>query len=220
MLLGLLSRARNRPMGPLTATMLGTGVNALIDRIVDYPGRPASPTVDTGGHGYSALYRLYPTADGWVFLAAPAEKEWPELVAALAGQADLGSDDRFATPEARSHNDAALAEVLAGVFAGRPAAEWEEELTAAGVGCVRAAEEQPAVVIQTDPALAAEYATTAMSPIFEEHLRVDPPFRFSRSATQAKGGCLAGEHTDALLREIGYDDEKIADLRARSIVGG
>jgi CoA:oxalate CoA-transferase len=29
-----------------------------------------------------------------------------------------------------------------------------------------------------------------------------------------------GEHTDQVLREIGYDDERIADLRARGIVGG
>jgi crotonobetainyl-CoA:carnitine CoA-transferase CaiB-like acyl-CoA transferase len=219
-LLGLVGQARNRSTGPLTATMLGTGINALVDRIVDYPGRPASPTVDQDGNGFSALYRLYPTADGWVFLAAPADKEWPELVAALKAEVDLGPDNRFTTVESRNENDAALAETLTGVFARRAAADWEKELTAAGVGCVQAADVEPAVVIQTDPLLAAEYATTAMSPIFEEHLRLAPPVRFSRSATQAKGGCLAGEHTDALLREIGYDDEKIADLRARSIVGG
>jgi crotonobetainyl-CoA:carnitine CoA-transferase CaiB-like acyl-CoA transferase len=220
MLLGLVGRARNRPMGPLTVTMLGTGISALVDRIVDYPDRPDSPTVDSDGYGYSALYRLYPTADGWVFLAAPAETEWPDLVAALSAEVDLGAGDRFATASARTENDAALAEILTGVFARRAATDWEKELTAAGVGCVQAAEAEPGVVIQTDPALAEEYATTAMSPIFDEHLRVAPPYRFSRSATQAKGGCLAGEHTDAILREIGYGDEKIADLRARAVVGG
>jgi crotonobetainyl-CoA:carnitine CoA-transferase CaiB-like acyl-CoA transferase len=44
--------------------------------------------------------------------------------------------------------------------------------------------------------------------------------RFSRSGTQAKGGCLAGEHTTAILREIGYDDAAIADLRTREVIGG
>jgi crotonobetainyl-CoA:carnitine CoA-transferase CaiB-like acyl-CoA transferase len=45
-----------------------------------------------------------------------------------------------------------------------------------------------------------------------------PLVRFSRSATQAKGGCTAGEHTDAILRELGYADDSIADLRERGIV--
>ena len=220
MLLGLVARARGRRLDPLTVTMLGTATHALVDRIVDYPGRPASPTVDAGGHGFSALYRLYPTGEGWVFLAAPAEREWPELTAALADEMDLASDERFTTAESRTANDGALAEVLAGVFARRPAADWEKILTASGVGCVQAAEAEPGVVVQTDPVLAGEYTVSAVSPVFEEHLRVAPPFQFSRSITQAKGGCLAGEHTDAILRELGYDDEAIADLRARSIVAG
>jgi crotonobetainyl-CoA:carnitine CoA-transferase CaiB-like acyl-CoA transferase len=29
-----------------------------------------------------------------------------------------------------------------------------------------------------------------------------------------------GEHTDAVLRELGYSDESIADLRDRGIIGG
>jgi crotonobetainyl-CoA:carnitine CoA-transferase CaiB-like acyl-CoA transferase len=220
MLLGLLARTRQRPLGPMTATMLGTGINALVEQIVEYPGKPTPPRVDTGGYGYSALYRMYETADGWAMLTAPKKREWPELVAALAGEVDLAADERFASPESRLEQDAALAEVLTGVFARRSAAEWEKELTAAGVGCVQVAEVDPGLVLQADPALAAEYATTATSPIFEEHLRVGPPYRFSRSGTQAKGGCLAGQHTDAILRELGYDDQTIADLRARSVVGG
>jgi crotonobetainyl-CoA:carnitine CoA-transferase CaiB-like acyl-CoA transferase len=220
MLLGLLARARSRPLGPLTATMLGTGITALVERVIDHPDRVPSATVDAGGYGYSALYRLYETAEGWVFLAAPAEKEWPELVTALAGEVDLAGDQRFGSAASRTEHDAALADVLSAVLRRRSAADWEKELTAAGVGCVQAAEAEPGVVVQTDPAAAAEYATTAVSPIFEEHLRFGPAVRFSRSATQAKGGCLAGEHTDAILREIGYDEAAIADLRARQLVAG
>ena len=220
MLLGLLGRARGHAPGTLTVTMLGTATHALLDRTVDYPNRPASPAVDPDGYGFSALYRLYPAGEGWVFLAAPAEKEWPALSAALADEVDLAGDERFATGEARAANDAALAEVLGGAFARRAAADWEKALTASGIGCVQAAEAEPGVVIQTDPALSAEFTVPAISPVFEEHQRVAPPFRFSRSATQAKGGCLAGEHTDAILRELGYTDEAIADLRARSIVTG
>jgi crotonobetainyl-CoA:carnitine CoA-transferase CaiB-like acyl-CoA transferase len=218
MLLGLVARARRRPLGPLTVTMLGTAANALTDQVVDYADRPTPPLVDSGGHGLCALYRMYPAAEGWVFLAAPADREWEPLVAALGAEAELGGE-RFATPRARRENDGVLAEALGGLFAARPAAEWEHLLTKADVGCVEVTEAPPETRMQTVPELIEEYTATATSPVFDEHLRVAPPVRFSRSRTQAKGGCLCGEHTDAVLRELGFGDEEIADLRARRIIG-
>jgi crotonobetainyl-CoA:carnitine CoA-transferase CaiB-like acyl-CoA transferase len=218
-LLGLLARARQRPLGALTTTMIATASHALLDQTIDYPGRPASRKVDDGGHGYSALYRMYKTTEGYAFLAAPAAKEWPDLVSALAAEVDLAADARFASEEDRRANDDALAEVLGDVFAKQSAAEWEKRLTDAGVGCVAVSETAPELLLQTTEALAAEYTSTAVSPIFEEHVRPGPAVRFSRSATQAKGGCLAGDHTDTLLAELGYSDEVIADLRERRVVG-
>jgi crotonobetainyl-CoA:carnitine CoA-transferase CaiB-like acyl-CoA transferase len=139
-------------------------------------------------------------------------------VAALGAEAELGGE-RFATPRARRENDGVLAEALGGLFAARPAAEWEHLLTKADVGCVEVTEAPPETRMQTVPELIEEYTATATSPVFDEHLRVAPPVRFSRSRTQAKGGCLCGEHTDAVLRELGFGDEEIADLRARRIIG-
>jgi len=74
------------------------------------------------------------------------------------------------------------------------------------------------VRLQTEPELIAEYCVTAQSPVFEEHLRLGPLVRFSRSVTKADGGCLAGDHTEAILAELGYGEKAIADLRERNIV--
>lgn len=228
--LGLLARTRGRPLGPMTVTMIATGMHALLEHVVEYAGRPARPAVDEGGHGLTALYRMYPAARGWVFLAAPTPREWATLVATLAADpavelaaaplADaLAVDPRFATAAARAEHDDELAVALGRIFATRPAAEWEQRLTAADVGCVQVTEMDAELQLQTDPVLAAEYASPAVSPIFDEHLRMGPPVRFSRSATRSPGGCLAGEHTEAILHELGYGDEKIKDLRARAVIG-
>lgn len=221
LLLGLVARARSRPAGELTTTMLATATHALLDRVVDYPERPVSPQADDDLHGYSALYRLYKASQGWVFLSAAADGQWDDLAAALdglTGKSALASDPRFGSPQARRDRDADLAATLAGVFAGRPAAEWESCLVPSGVACVAAAEASPEILLLADPDLAAEYATTATSPVFEEHLRHSPYVRFSRSRTQAKGACGHGEHTRALLGEIGYSDETIAGLAERGVV--
>jgi formyl-CoA transferase len=42
---------------------------------------------------------------------------------------------------------------------------------------------------------------------------------FSRSATLAPATPALGQHTDAVLSELGYTKERIAELRARGIVG-
>jgi crotonobetainyl-CoA:carnitine CoA-transferase CaiB-like acyl-CoA transferase len=198
--------------------MLATASHAGIERVIDYAGRPDAPTVDAGGHGYHALYRLYPAAEGWVFLAAPTDREFAELRTSLGEAGAALDDERFAGSAARAEHDTALAGILGALFAGAPAAEWETNLTAGGVGCVQVFEGIPEVQLQTDPALAAEYTVTTVSPIFDEHLRLGPAVRFSRSATQANGGVLTGEDTDPILIGLGYDKAAIADLRARSIV--
>jgi crotonobetainyl-CoA:carnitine CoA-transferase CaiB-like acyl-CoA transferase len=45
-----------------------------------------------------------------------------------------------------------------------------------------------------------------------------PYVSFSRSATVAEPGVLAGQQTDAILSELGYSAETIADLRNRKVV--
>ena len=98
------------------------GVSAwpLISRNTGYRGRPPLSRVDDEFRGLGPLYRLYRAADGWVFLAAPAEGEWPALAAALSLD-----DVRFATAAGRAANADALAEALTEIFAPRPRDDWE-----------------------------------------------------------------------------------------------
>jgi crotonobetainyl-CoA:carnitine CoA-transferase CaiB-like acyl-CoA transferase len=217
LLLGLYARRRGISLSDLTTTMLGTCTHALIGRNTSYQGRPPLTRVDDEFRGLGPLYRLYRAADGWVFLAAPAERDWPALAAALAGYGNLAGA-RFATAESRTANADALAEVLEAVFATRAKDEWEAELTAADVGCVAVAQVNAEWRMQDDEFYRAGYAVNAVSPIFDAHRRPAPLNRFSRSATKAEAGCRLGQHTDVLLCELGYDDDRIAELRQRDVV--
>jgi crotonobetainyl-CoA:carnitine CoA-transferase CaiB-like acyl-CoA transferase len=206
----------------LLTTMLQCCAHCLGEDMVEYAGRGPAPTPDPEAYGFSALYRLYETGAGWVFLAAPSPGEWDVLAAALSAHApadhDLGSDPRFVTADARREHDAELAEAIAVLLARQTAQEWEDELLGLDVGCV-VADQRP-----VENLLVGEFAdehgwlATADSPVLGEYPRLGPFTAFSRSGTVATAGSTLGQHTEKLLRELGYGDEAIGDLVARGIV--
>jgi len=200
--------------------MLATAQQAMLPHNASYASRPPARSADDQFFGMNALYRMYRAADGYVFLAAPLPHEWPALTKAMSPYIDLHADQRFADSDARARHDDSLIAALTPVFATKAKLEWEHELSAQDVGCVEVVEANSELVLQTDPYFEAGYAVEAYSPIFEEHRRLAPLCRFSRSRTRADAGCTVGQHTDAVLREIGLDEAAIADLRAREIVGG
>ncbi len=219
MALGLLVRDVAGTGQEMLTTMLTSTAHALADDMVEYKERPPVQAADPQLLGYSALYRLYEAADEWIYLAAPTQRDWEALCAALPDGADLAVDDRFADAGSREINDTVLAETLESVFASKPAQHWEDVLLAADVGCVVAHREPPERVLQSDEfAGAADMLVEVEHPTFGDHVRLRPYVSFSRSATVAEPGVLAGQHTDAILNELGYSSEAIADLRARKIV--
>ncbi len=217
-LTALIGRGQGHALEEMRTSMLATATHVLTDWTVDYPDAPQPLTPAADGSGLSALYRMYKTSEGSVFLAAPQAKEWPRLVAALNDFADLEDDERFSTADGRNQFDEQLAKRLAAVFLRESAENWEKRLLAAGVGCVEVHEGAPARLIQVDPQLASEYATHAASPIFDEHLRFAPLVQMSRSSTRAPGGCLAGAHTSSVLQEFGYDVATIAAWHESGVI--
>ena len=71
-----------------------------------------------------------------MFLAAPGDREWNDLVGALAARVDLASDPRFGTEVERRRHDEELAKALSSILRTQSAAQWERDLRAADVACV------------------------------------------------------------------------------------
>jgi crotonobetainyl-CoA:carnitine CoA-transferase CaiB-like acyl-CoA transferase len=220
MLLGLVARRRHSSACHFTTTMLASMTHVLPHWVADYTGGPPAPSVDAGTNGFGPLYRRYEASEGSIFLATPSAADWRALTIALQPYADLGTDERFSTEQLRSANGEALQDVLAGVFSKGTAAYWESLMCNLDIGCVAVSEESPSRQFQTDPRLLEQFATVAISPIFDEHHRLAPLVTFSRSATEAKGGCLAGQHTSAVMAEFGYTTAELDKLRADGVIAG
>jgi crotonobetainyl-CoA:carnitine CoA-transferase CaiB-like acyl-CoA transferase len=180
--------------------------------VVDYPGKQSvfrdNPT-----------YRLYRGSDGeWFFVACGNQTFWVKLCAALDLE-ELADDPRFASWLLRLDNREVLLPLLERRFAEKPRAHWLEVL---------AAHDIPTAAVQTlrdfmdDPAVHHHQMIREYDHPELGRLRLmGMPLVFSDSPTRDPGRPpTLGEHTTAVLRELGYDEARIADLRQRRVIGG
>jgi crotonobetainyl-CoA:carnitine CoA-transferase CaiB-like acyl-CoA transferase len=204
----------------LSTTMIGGNALAYADDFLRYEGKPALAVADEENHGLQALYRLYRAESGWVFLAATRPREWEALTAAL-GRTDLASDERFATESSRLEHDDALVAELTDVFATGDAASWEQRLTAAGVACVEAYGASHSEFTCTDPVLRETGLVVEVDhPRFGPVLRAGTPVALSDTPGRLAPGSLVGQHTEAILTELGYPPDRIDELLTRGAVFG
>ena len=218
LVLGLYARERTGNAQYVESTMIAANAYLNIDDFYWHEGKQPRPLPDRDGYGLHALYRLYRAKTGWVFLACPFENEWEALCHAI-DRTDLPDDPRFATREARETHDGALADELASVFAAHDPLHWEKLLTAVDVACVKAEDRGMYYFFNDDPHVR-EYGllTQVEAPRFGQFWRYSPVVSFSETPGRVGPGPLKGQHTRPILRELGYTDEQIYDLKQRKVV--
>ena len=201
-------------------TMIASNLYANADGAVRGPGIPPRRQPDGELLGQGPLYRLYKTGDGaWVFLAAPFEHEWRALCPEL-GREEWLADPRFESLEAREEHGDALAAALAEVFLTRSSGEWERDLAARDVACVRADAANVAEFTVNEKANRELGFTVRVShPTFGEYWRHGPIVTLDSAPSTIRAACEPGEHTRPILAELGYAPAEIEHLKDAGIVG-
>jgi crotonobetainyl-CoA:carnitine CoA-transferase CaiB-like acyl-CoA transferase len=161
---------------------------------------------------------VFPTSDGHINIAASGDHMFKRLCTAI-GAEDLPNHPDYKTPPARSKNRKALNEALAAITKTKPNAHWDELLYKAGVPCgpINSIDQTFADPQVKHSGIARSIDHPELGPIKVVGQAINMT-KTPQPATLRRHSPDLGEHTDEVLKEIGYDGAAIDDLRARGIV--
>lgn len=158
--------------------------------------------------------QLYRTRDGWIYIMCNKEKFWPALCTKLE-RPEWAEDARFRRFPDRLRHREVLTEMLDRELERRTTGEWlahfAASVPAAPIYDLAQALDNPFVTehgrLQTLP-----------HPARGSYRMVASPVRCAGGEPPARPAPALGQHTEPLLREIGYDDARIRALRDAKVI--
>lgn len=198
---------------------------SLFDTMTDLMGYPLTYTqhsgIDQQPLGMSspavAPYGAYATADcQTVVLGTTNDQEWQRLSREILQRHDLADDPRFATNAGRVAHRDVLDEAIGAWCAEHDLEHVQKTADAAGIGNARY--NVPSEVLVHPQLSARDRWRQVDTPAGPIPALLPPPVV---AGYQAPMGAVPGlgQHTDAVLAELGLADDEIAALRAQGAIG-
>ena len=167
-------------------------------------------------HPTSIPTGVFPTADGYINIGAGSNAMWERLCKALGAETLLAKPE-YAGTTLRSQNRAQCNKDLAEFTRRKASREWLETFEQHGVasGPIYKMNE-----VFADPQVRhLGMAVPVKHPVLGDIEVVNQPVELTRTPSEIRSATPeCGEHTDAVMRELGYSDEQIADLRRRIVI--
>ena len=176
------------------------------------------PKQEGNNHPTGIPTGVFPTADGHINIAASGTVLFERLCKAM-GVPEWVTDARYNSFDARRKNRDELNDKISSITKTKPSQYWVDLLNEVGVPCgpiynVKQVFEDPQVkhLGMAVPMESAKLGTISVvaQPIMME--RTQQPKKMRLPTPEM------GEHTDEILAELGYDKDKIAALRSKSVI--
>ncbi|HVU60159.1 MAG TPA: CoA transferase [Mycobacteriales bacterium] len=208
----LLRRERTGEGGVVDVSLLATAMWTLSSDVLAALGGDEPVRVSGRGSTPNPLVGVYRTKDGrhiqLVFLEG--DRYWSAFCD-LIGRADLAGDERFADLAARRQHSAECVDALDAVFAERTYAEWKSLL--AGLDAPWAPVQAVTELVDDPQVTANGYVGDVTLDDGTTYRLPNVPVQFDGEPAQQRRAPEHGEHTEAILAELGYDWDAIIAMK-------
>jgi itaconate CoA-transferase len=180
-----------------------------------FEGAPPPPRT---GASHAAIFPYGPFAandGGTVVLGLQNEREWKLFCELVLQQPALAADTRFDSNAKRNQQREALGAIVLEVFAGLTTEQLVARLDQAQIANARM---NDMAGVWSHPQLAARNRWTTIGTPSGEVPALLPPGRVSSFDYRMGAVPAVGEHTQAILRELGRSDAQIAQLQESGAV--
>ena len=167
---------------------------------------------------HASIYPYGPFAagdGGTVMLGLQNEREWKVFCDVVLSDAALANDPRFCTNALRSENRAQLKQLIVGMFARMSTSQVEARLDQAQIANARM---NDMAGVWAHPQLKARERWQNVGSPAGDIPALLPPGRNNRYDYRMDAVPAVGEHTEAILRELGLDDAAVQALRTNKAI--
>lgn len=216
-LAALMERAQSGKGQVVEGSLLSTALAYFNFHLIEQQLRQTNRIAIGNRSPYAGPADIVQTKDGWILvqvIGMPLFKRWTKLM----GEDHWLTDPRFKDDLARGDNGKILSERTARWAAERTSAEALAELEKARIPAGPVYSPQQAL---DDPHI---QAMNYLKPVEFPGLPgaapiMETPLRLSRTPGSVRERApLLGEHTDAILTELGYTTEEISSFRAEGVI--
>ncbi len=192
---------------------------SMLEALGEWMGFPAyfagyggeEPRRSGASHAAIAPYGPFACADGQiVFLGIQNEREWGAFCAGVLGRAALAEEERFRTNTGRVENREALHAEIERVFSRLSSDEAIERLEAAGIANARM---RTVRQFLDHPQLEARDRWREFGSPAGPLRGLLPPATLEGTEPMMAPIPAVGEHTQSILRTLGYDEAEISTLK-------
>ncbi len=215
-LAAVIERARTGKGVYLEVSLLDTALGFMTYMAQSYWQTGVNPRPMGTAHPSMVPYQAFDVQDGAIMLGAGNDAQWQRFCA-VAGLQDWVDHPEFATNALRVANHAKVVALLEPVMKSKTVAQWLAALEQANVPCspihtlgealAHPQVQARAIIAQTE------------HPVLGRVGNIGHPVQFQHEPRSAsRPAPLLGEHTQEILRQLGYDAQHIARLQEQGAV--